>query len=355
MDIFLKTINLIFCFWVLLVITGCSSKEINYIDLQNDTIAKIQIDSGVIKSINKNFQPYGSENIYIYEETNQTLACLNIDQQSVNFFFSLKNNIEVVEFFIEEQDRKVYFINEDSILTYNLEGEFLSRISLNNDKGFLTILKPYFKPIYENGIWYFHFFPDIEETFQSAEFFKQPIEAEFNVENLSVSTINQSYPYEYINSCFGYDFVPERLKVDSRAHGYTFPHNDSIYILNMESNYKKTAFFGSRRAKEFIHIDYLDIPNLNANVFNEMFTKSASYYFSSYAPLAKKYYRNFFPGIPDSSNKKHRNSYLIIYDENLNYIGETKEYYQSGIVVDSKDGLMAFSKHESDIIFVKLF
>jgi hypothetical protein len=338
--------KLIVIITVALVFQSCSSSKSNnklhLLDISQDTITKI--DAKGIFSISNYYQPYQSENVYYLDETNRNLFVLNTSQlrfKKICMISSIPSDTYIEGFSVNENNQKIHAFYDNAIHSFNFKGDSIGTQSFEKayKNGFLTQLNRSYPVIEQKGLFYALFFPNIEETFQSSRFYQQPIEAEYNTKTNMVRLINQNYPTNYKQNCYGINYTPDRILISDKIHGFSFPYNDSLFTINIATGKKESAFYGSRRKHHFEYIPYAKLEGLNQAIFNELNRKNSSYVFSFSAPLAGYYGRCFF--LKNSANKypKYPNyPYLILVNNKLEYIGESRKPIH-GIPVDSKNGL----------------
>lgn len=337
--------------------TSCTLPEnknnLNLLVVENDTVSIINVDTFKFSSINKFHQPYGSRNIYFMNEKKLDFFKLNTSNYTLDYLFRLSDKQEFISFIVDENTKKLHLVGDKYIYTYNFYGIQESTIKIPNYNGFLTVLNQNFSPLLKEKCWYFHYFPDIEDTYKSSVFFTKPIEAIYNHSSQEINLINLSYPENYSSHCYGYNFAPDRININSSLHGYCFPQSDSIYLYDLNTKISTVKYFGSNRNKSFYFIKFDEINKINNSLFDEMYKKSSSYFFSNYAPLSKKFYRYYFQGNKSDTSTKIKPSYLVVYNNDLEYIGETSDSFNSGIIFDSEDGLIAISLNKSKLYIIK--
>ena len=186
-----------------------------------------------------------------------------------------------------------------------------------------------------------HYFPLISDSYKDSLFFQQPIEAKINLKNKEFNFMKTTYPHNFRENCFGFNFIPERfLMNDGKRLGYSFPYNDSIFIEDFTTGKTQKHFFGIRTQRPtFQYINFHEIKELNNQIFQELFMKNPSYSFATSFPLSGNYSRTLL----ERDEAKNVKTITCFYDNNLNYIGETSENGIRGILCDSNSGIVAIS------------
>jgi hypothetical protein len=323
------------------------------INLKFDKIVEIETN-GLINSPCNYIQPLNSNYVLFLNCENKNLTKLDLSQMKLNKVCRLETDT-IMNWFYDSAKNQIYTVHYDQIYKFSLSGTFLDSISVPSFKnGFFELSSNLFSPIIENDNIYFNFFPNIDGNYRNKFFYSQPIEGMFDYKKKEGATLNQDYPYNYKSNCYGYNYCPERIAISMNKHAYTFSYNDSIYILNLRTNEKKQYFFGSYKTKSFNYIKFQDIKKLNNTIFDELFNNNPFYLNTRYAPLAKRFYRSFYNKKKRESKDNIRDYSLILYDNNLNYIGETEPVKNIGTIIDSKQGLLSLTYKNNKLIINKI-
>lgn len=346
-----------YCSCLNFVLINCTEqKTIKYLDFKPTFIKAIDLDSN-LTSISNFYQPYKSEKVYFFDESNLKIYEFNADLLSFNLICNIKETLPFIDgFTVDQQNKEILLFNDSAIFSFDFNGVHKKNYLLPpyNDKGFFTFLNTNFRPLKIDNEIYFHFFPNIEETYQSPIFFEQPIEAKINLNNNKVGFINSYYPSDYLISCFGYNFAPDRIQINDEKFAYSFPYNDTLFIVNLKTNEKEKQYFGSRREVFFNSVPYEQINQLNSTVFEDLFLINSNYAFSNHAPLSGYLTRQIMVSLPGIKNLSDKKNCLILYDTNYNYIGESDFNFKPGIIIDSKAGLLQLKKEQNKLVVQKL-
>jgi len=348
----------------LLSLNSCVKKDdgrINELNIQFEKIADIEMhDLQVLDAIDF-VQPIGENYILFLNRTSKILSRLDLEKLSLTNICTLQTN-EIQGWFYDAKKNECYIENlSDSIIKFDKNGLAIGEFAIPKFKtGFFEInTMRNFRPLVNDGIIEFYYSPKVDGNFKNRQFFYMPIEGAINLKDSFMMFANQTYPSNYQQHCYGYNIILDRIVISNSIHAYAFSYNDSIFIYNYKTKQKSKKFFGSRTEKKFSYISYDDIDNTNDEVFEKLMNNT-TYLNSGYAPLSKIYYRWMMGFDSKSDTIKINNtctkkkSSLILYDNDFNYIGESKPSFDGGILVDSKRGLLKMNFIHNKIILKKL-
>lgn len=359
-----KINNLFICLLVCSLLYSCAQNEKKFenenptkvLVIKRDTLKMFQIND-TIKSINHYYQPYESENFYFLDTYTSKLWKINTENLSLNQVCIISPFTMHDIFVVDEEKNSVLVYGYDTLLFFDLDGRLIKKIGLTDKakEGYLTNLSSRFVPVVQGEYLFIHYFPKVVseiEPYRSPEFYTKPIEAKLSLTSGKVELINQTYPFNNQQRCFGFNYSPERIVVTSGIHGYTFPYNDSLFVYDIEANKSNKYFFGTHRKKSVNGIPFEVLSFMNSNVFQSLYINTPFYSFSGSAPLAGYFYRSYLYK-NDSLSSKVNNS-LILLDKKFNYAGESDSSFQAGIIIDSKKGLLMLNKSDNIIYLSKL-
>lgn len=312
------------------------------LDFYLDTVSQISCRQKIL-AVNKFHQPYKSNNFYFMDDVSNQVFCVNTTSGAFYAVKKARTHLSEIETFILDENRhEIYFFTSDSVFVESIQDK-RERIgfALNKaeQKGYLVTLNQNFPPILRKNKLYMHYFANVEETYQSQVFYRQPIEARLDLQHSKTTPLRQAYPEEYQSNCYGYNFSPDRFLVTNNVHGYSFPYDDTLYTYNVLTGQKENFFFGSKRKTAMKSISYARIKRINDAVFDAMYHENESYGFSGGAPLAGCFYRHLLSKTKDDKKSVS----LIVFDKNLRYLGESKPDLTVGIIADSENGLSSIS------------
>lgn len=319
-------------------------KEINF---TLDTAFVIKLPKN-LRNISNYYQPYGSNSVYIFDESTKYLFQIKLNSGKISRLFSILYEGNLETFTIDEKKRNCFFFFNDHFETYDFEGSFISSTYFDGkcgEKGVLTVQSNYFRPIIDSTNLYMHYFPLIEGTYTKPHFFNQPIEAKINFEDNSFGLMETGYPSNYKAKCYGFNYIPERFIMHNPDEfGYTFTYNDSLFVENTINGDKKVYFFGSRlNTPSFKYLNFDNITNLNKTVFDDLYLENPFYGFSVSLPLSGCYARTL---LSYDKNKGAFSQVVCLYGSELNYIGESKKNKLTGIICDyRKDVIILLSSN----------
>lgn len=344
-----KTLNKLLIIVISLFFIQCNSiskkSKVQILNLNFDTLANINLDSQFF-NISSFYQPFGSNYLYFLNANDNSLYKLDLENYKINKHLKIPDTLSFESIYIDESNKNNYLLFSNYLFCFNNNSslKFKKKIPDHN-YGYLTVLNSNFTPIVNNNVIYFHFFSNIsDKTFQSDIFFKQPIEAGWNLINDSISILKKSaYPSNYKKFCYGYFYAPDRIELPNNKHGYTFSYNDSLYIYDLENESISSYFFGTYRSFELINIPFDSIKFYNSKIFDEMMFKNTSYTYPKYFPISRFYTRELMfcnDSVEKISDIKRS---LLIFDEKLNYIGETSFDCKYGNLIDSNNGILTYT------------
>ena len=347
-----------------LVFQGCSTtpastlaEKPHILHFRLDTVARIPVGNE-LTTIANFFQPHASSNCYFLDDHNFNFFRVNTDKATLKRLGKI-SGLEYFEgFSVDEANKELLVVSEDSLLIYQFDGTHKQAFSLSEKApyGYLVLLNKWFQPIKRGNKLYMHYFPNVEASFKDPDFFKQPIEAEWDLATHKVRLIAQDYPTNNQLYCYGYNYAPDRFVVSGSAHGYSFPYNDSLFIRNLNTGKEQVTFFGSRRKKEFRHIPFNKLAQLNESVFDKLMIENSAYQLSGSAPLSGYYYRTLAYNAGSAKRNSDKKYCMIIFDRNFKYLGESELDFITGIVADSHKGLTSISKsREKKEVYISRF
>jgi len=291
------------------------------------------------------YQPFKSHHVYFFDEQSSCLSRINLKDGAIDSLFLLKQPEKPLTFTVSQREERCYFFYADHISEYDLNGNQQHKHALEGvcgSRGEMTIQSKQFRPLIVNSHLYMHYFPYIKQSYKNPKFYTQPIEAEYSLSKKKCNFVNMNYPRNFQKHCYGYNFSPERfLMHDSSNLGYTFTYNDSLFIENPATGEQFTHFFGTRcEDLQFKHLKFKDVPNLNKAVFHDLFKENPYYAFSASLPLAGYYVRFYMKNI---QGEKGLQRAICVYNDSLEYVGESEINGFRGMVGDSESGITTFS------------
>jgi hypothetical protein len=317
-------------FFLFFILIGCTTKNNNPQDLEkvnlNFQLKKIKTINleGKDVSLSYTIQYPNSSLVYLTNINNESkLIIYSLDLDS----FQLKTLLDITPDFqleanaIDQENSKIYLFTGDELIVYDFNNKQLSRMPFGTLKnGFLSNLEPVrFYPYIKDDVLFMEYFPNIEETFKSKLFYRQPFQAAINLKDNKVQLLGMTYPQEYQKKCFGSNYIPDRIIGDNNKHIVSFPYNDSVYIYDEEGKLLETKFFGTKTKKQFQFIPYDELENLQREVFDQFLKDIPFYAFSKFFSFSKIYCRQLF-WFNKENNKQE--STFVFYDVNWNYLGE---------------------------------
>lgn len=350
--------------WVVMIVTGhiivsgCSTAEsqkprLNALDIRRTNLYTIDI-SERMTACGIYAQPQGSDQLYFLDPESFLIHRLNTDNGKLDRIAQLPA-IPYYEGFDVDEPRHLFFIYSDNvILTFNWKGEKVREYDLGDraQSGFLTIINPSFLPIRKGNKLYVQYFENMPDVYKDKRFFSTPVEAELDLKSGKVKQLLQTFPANYRQNCYSYDYTADRLEMNKTTHAYAFPHNDSLFMYNWQTGEKNTIFFGSRRQKKFLYLSYNELSRLNESVFEQLIQDNSRYAFGKRYPLAGYYSRLF--ARKQNNPEKTREEYLVLFDQNLQYIGESEKGFQPYFLIDSRKGLLSMHLSGHNLIIDKL-
>lgn len=334
--------------FVLLFLMGCSedktepfknleikSVKINNLELSNNdvslTYALQYPDSKYIFLTNANLE----DSIIIYS--------LNTKTYKLEDILKIRTVSAFEAYYVDELDSLIYLFLDEEIVVYDFQNKLIKQQSFGEiEDGYLTNLKPTsFYPYVQDSKIHIEFFPDVEDTYTDSRFYQFPFQVAYDMETKEVTYFEMHYPQEYKEKCYGYNFIPDRIRSKGNIQVASFPYNDSAYIYNTQGKLIDVKYFGTRAEHSFQYIPFEGIENLQREVFDDFNTSMPFYGLSQYIPFTEIYVRSYF-----SFNKERDtlNITIIFYDRNWKYLGE----------VNSDKGLAFFGSQENGLINLQI-
>ena len=179
------------------VLYSCTKqKTINYLEFKTTFIKDFDLDSN-FTSISNFYQPYKSKKVYFLDDSNLKIYELNTDLLSFDMLCNIKDTLPFIDgFTIDQSNKEILLFNDSAVFSFDFKGVHKTTYLLpsQEEKGYFTFLNTNFRPLILNNEMYFHFFPNIEETYKSPLFFQQPIEAKINLNNNEIEYLSSYYP-----------------------------------------------------------------------------------------------------------------------------------------------------------------
>ena len=320
------------------------------IELEKEILEVIPI-KGILNSATRFYQPVGSNRLYALNSTSGNLFYLKPELDSLKLV--LKTALEAINYYTVDSEFGNYvMVSGDTVHVLDETGDDIYRYPLNklSKGGFSTVLDQHFAPVVHNNKLYIHHFPNVPESYKSRVFYSQPVEMVIDMKSDSLSLVRQSYPTNYKEYCYGYVYNPHRRALDSNRHAFTYPYNDSVFVVNIKSDSKNSYDFGPADSQSLSKIPINQAQSVSDQTFDSLYLNNPIYRFPKYAPLAGYNIRTMVmprDSIYDISAVKY-----VIYDNEFNYLGETKAIKDGpGQLLDSKDGLRSV-KIKNDSLFI---
>jgi hypothetical protein len=339
------------------ILFGCTTKidkskedVPKYLEYELKRLESIGIDNLDI-SLSYALQYTDSEFIYLTNLNFEEKICiykLSLKSFKLKQLLEIEPDFKFEAYSIDEQYSKIYFFSGDELLVYNFNNELLSRQSFGSLKrGYLTNQNPIgFYPYIRNNVLFIEYFPNIQETFKSKLFYRQPLQAAVDLKSNSYKLLNMTYPREYQKKCFGYNFIPDRIIGYKNNHIITFPYNDSVYIYNNQGQLLNSAYFGTKPRNNFQFIPHKELNNLQQEVFDAFNKEMPHYGFSTFFSFSNIYCRQL---IQYNEKAKKKNSTIVFYDVSWNYLGEIKTPGKMTLFDSKKYGLVKVQIRNSNL------
>lgn len=308
--------------------------------------------TGKVSGVGLFYQPYGSSNIYILDEASSSVFRLDVIDETIEQHVQLA--IDNVEYFsVNENENSTVVVSPDSVHVFFNDSAEKSTLALGriNKNAFTTVLSQGFVPLISNNKIFLHHFPDIPKTYKSEVFYSQSVEVAYDLSSGTYDTIAEAlYPEIYRQYSFGYIFSPYRNMFDDQRLVYTFPNDDSAYVLSVDDNSVVSHEFGVRTEYEQVGVDISEAVFADDKVYEDIFARNAFYVFPTFAPRAGHYLRAML--VQKDSTEVMRPVVYSVYDSNFNYIGESKPMENGlGVLIDSDEGLMCV-EFDNDSLYV---
>ena len=258
------------------------------------------------------------------------------------------------------KDWNTYYIPAVSLpMIYVLNGEGkISKTISYEDNPDITVFNSYFYHsifVHDNKL-FSYIAPRRNSNFNVID---SPSEICINLKDETYSLSPDLYPKEMNQAISGKQLTPTSLTLSSRCFDgknlvYSFSYNDSIVVMSPDfsevtSKIAKSKYIGSLKFPKDYQGDFVE----NWRIF----CSDAFYGHIVYDPYRKLYYRFAYP--KTDLEKKEENWYdlsqsgrdefsIIILDEDLNVIGETKfprDRFRSNLYFVCKDGFYISCNH----------
>lgn len=350
--------------WVVTIVTGhwimsgCNTAEnkktgSNPLDIRRTNLYTIDV-SEQMTACGIYAQPQGSCKLYFLDPESFLVHCLNTENGKLDRITQLPVIPYYEGFDVDERRQLFYIYSDNVILTFNRKGEKIREYDLGDraPNGFLTVINPSFLPIRKGNKLYVQYFENIPDVYKDKSFFSTSVEAELDMKSSKVKQLPQTFPANYRQNCYSYDYTADRMEMNKTTHAYAFPHNDSLFIYNWQTGEKKAVFFGSRRPKKFLYLSYDKLSGLNEAVFEQLIQDNSRYAFGKRYPLAGYYSRLFAQ--KQNNPEKTREEYLVLFDRNLGYIGESQKGFNPYFLIDSRKGLLSMHLSGNNLIIDRL-
>ena len=381
MDVLKELLNkmkrLVFFVLSIIFCVSCSSQNrtdiplIKILNINYEVITKIP-QSGLISDLSNYVQPYGANYIIFYNEKNNVFSKLDFSTMELTKICKIKDKSDYWNWYYDDKNSIFYVVYERVIIKYNVNGNITERKNLPEFKeGFFEKSNIFFRPLINNEDIYFYFLPKVNGNYKNPDLYTSSIEGKINLKTKKHVKLNQQYPFNYQQHCYGLMYAPQRIKIGNTQHGYLFSYNDSIFVYDITTGYKFQHYLGTHQKKVFKYLDFNEISKLNETIFDELMYSNPFYYLGGFAYYSKLYYRTIlFPEnkqdaynqineinqtqLEQTCRKFEGNCILVLYDSNFKYIGESNFMDAPGFIVDSKDGLLSLISEKGNIIIRKI-
>lgn len=332
---------------LLLAAFGCTGttkthNRLHYLKVDKKLLYTIKANAA-LTGIAEYYQPPGSEQVYFLNADSRTLFRLDLTDGTIHLQAILAGLPFFNGYTVDERRREITVYTDDSVAVYKTNGTYDHSFSINHiaKDGYLVAANRLFLPVRKKDVYYIHYFPATPGSYKNPTFFHGPVEASWNTKTGALKLLPQSYPANFRTHCYGYNYLADRIEIDDHTHGYTFPYNDSLFVLNLRTGKQESHFFGSRDSHVFEHLNYNDLPTLNESVFDELVGANPYYMMSRRFALAGYYTRMLMKR--NASNPSQLDQYMVVFDAQFGYLGETKPPFNPCILLDSKKGLLSVS------------
>lgn len=266
----------------------------------------------------------GSNNVYFTNsDFNQVLIIYKLNLLNFKFekLLEVESDFYFEAYFVDEKKSLIYLFSGEYLRVYNFENVLLNKKVFGiTESGYLSNQNPIgFYPYIDDDRMFIEYFPDIAHTYKSKLFYDQPLQAIYNMKKNEIELMKVSYPHDYKNKCFGYNFIPDRIINNQKQHVFTFPYNDSVYIVDSFGQLEKTFYFGTHTRNDFPYIPFDKIDSVHREVFDEFYKDVPHYGFSSFLSFSNIYTRQLIK----YNQKENRSSGTIIfYNSKFEFIGQ---------------------------------
>jgi len=295
----MRNIKSLFYFNLVLILISCNEETVKkdnnqgiQLDFQNSETAIIPLPHG-IDNINESYQPFGSNNVYFLSNKSLSLFRLNLNSNTVDSIAYINDTSYYDAFIVHEENEKLYIFSEDLVISYNFKGEVLDTFDLEDkceEDSYLVVLKQQFLPDIYNNQLYIHNFPNIDEAYQSKEFFIPPVIKSINLNTSECTNHDVFYPSNYKKYCYGINYIPEKIQLNKSKEyqiGMSYAYNDSLFVYNLQSRENEQYYFGSKIHKpKFQRLNFDKIDEHNQIIFDKLYIENNQYLFSKSFPLA---------------------------------------------------------------------
>lgn len=338
---------------LLAVIAGCAREPVkNSLSLRSAELFSLETH-GLLTDPGIHFHPEGSKYVYFLDKKSAALLRLDLENTSLIRLgdFRVENVEGQTGFYVSEKDKTFTVCYTDSSVTRNFNGSSPAVLSYNElvNDGYIFPVAD-FLPLERNGKLYISHFSDVKGDYLNPAYFASPVEAEVDLRTGKTRFVGQYHPQNYRNNCYSFGSDAARLELAPNVHAYVFPHNDSIFIRNLETNQLTTLFFGSRTHKNFQYIPFDEVGKVNESAFVELARANPFYVAPGNYPLAGYFTRELV--IPPRTEGGKYRQVVVFYDRNFNYIGEAP--LLGAWMLDSKNGLLGMEMKGSRLIISKL-
>lgn len=355
----MRNIKSLFYLTLLITLFSCKDKANEKIkdqgiqlDFHNSQSIMIPLPSG-IDNINESYQPFGSNNVYFLSKKSLSLYRLNLNSNTIDSIAYINDTSYYDAFIINEENEKLYIFNEDLIFSYNFQGEVIDTFDLEDkceENSNLVVLDQQFLPDIKDNKLYIHNFPNIEEAYQSKDFFIPSVLKSVNLNTSECTSHEVFYPNNHKNNCYGMNYIPEKIQLDKSKEyqiGMSYAYNDSLFVYDIKSGEQNQYFFGSKILQpKFKHLSFDKIDEYNQVVFDKLYIENNQYLFSKSFPLAGYIARSLL------IKGENQQEIICLFDDDFNYIGESNGIWKSYILFDSSEGIksLRFDKEANRMV-----
>jgi hypothetical protein len=347
----------IYLFLIGLICFGCNSlnqNKIQKLSIKSEFKFKIDLDSAMgFSGINNFHQPKKSDFIYFLNKESKTLFVLDLKCGKLNKKSVFQCDFEIDEFCINQECTEIIFINEGWLHEYKLSGEFVQKIKVPLLKnGYLFTFSNDFELIKEDETYSFNFFPNINKTYKSEQFYQKPISCIWDLKKHSVHTLPIFYPSNYQNACHGTNFLSSRISVGYGRHLYSFHYNDTAVFYDVKSKKRLKFNLGSRTKKSFSSIPFNDLSKYNAIIFDKLINENPCYLNVRYFSQNNLFIRTYYPNKGESM--RFKKWIHVLFDEQFNYLGESELIQDFSLLFDSSYGVLSLQVEQNQLICSKV-